>query len=389
MGLRVRVCEYGVAMTKSANVLRRAGAILAALILAALAGSGLAVLSVLPLAGPAQAAVPDHWGFAFVDHPAVAGITDPNHQAGSWPLGPMVTSTPGVPGEALVRFPLIASSAGVVHVTAVMDIAVWCQAESWAPSGPDEVVAVRCYRPGGAPVFAPFVVTFTQSSVTVLPPAQAYGYVHFQPPSAVVTSYNSAAAANTVTPTGVGAWTVTMAGLGPSTRAGNVQVTAVNPATPAKCELQAWAPASTGQRFTVRCFDATTNPLSTGWTLTYHLARSVLGTQPAFFGYTFDNQPATAGPYAPVPPQVNFNSAGAVNTLLRAGTGLRLVSFPAIGQLPNTVLVTGVKVGSGLCNLNTLWATSPPNVTVRDVTCYTASGVFVNRQAMITYAAKS
>jgi hypothetical protein len=224
--------------------------------------------------------------------------------------------------------------------------------------------------------------------VNTLPPGQAYGYVHFQPPSTVVTSYNSTGAGNTVTPVGVGAWTVTMPGLGPSTKAGNVQVTAVNPATPAKCELQAWAPAPSGQRFTVRCFDATVNPLSTGWTLTYHLARSVLGTAPGFFGYTFDNQPATAGPYAPLPPPVNFNSSGAVNTLMRAGAGLRLVSFPKVGQLPNTVVVTGVKIGPGICNLNTLWGTAPPNVTVRDVACYTAGGTFANRQAMISYASK-
>ena len=57
-------------------------------------------------------------------------------------------------------------TAGVVHVTAVIDVAVWCQAEHWAASGPDEVVAVRCFRPGGAPVSAPFVVSFSQSSAT-------------------------------------------------------------------------------------------------------------------------------------------------------------------------------------------------------------------------------
>ena len=93
-------------------------------------------------------------------------------------------------------------------------------------------------------------------------------------------------------------------------------------------------------------------------------------------------------PYPPAPPPVNFNSAGAVNTLARAGTGLRLASFPQVGVLPNTVLVTAVQAGPGFCNLNTLWATSPPSVIVRDVACYAATGARVNQQSMITYSSK-
>ena len=332
----------------------------------------------------AQASVPDNWGFAYVNTPS--GVPDINHQAGSWPPGFVVHTTPGAPGEVFVRFPQIASEAGVVHVTAVIDVAVWCQAEHWAASGPDEVVAVRCFRPGGAPVSAPFVVSFSQSSATILPAPQAYGYVRFRPGSGIVTSFNSAGAANTVTPGGTGIWKVRMPGVGAATLAGDVQVTAVNPTKPAKCELQGWTPAATGQTFVVRCYDSTTNPLATGWTLTYQAGRATTGTQPSFFGYSYDNQPANAGLYAPVPPAVNFNSAGAVNTLLRAGGGLRLASFPQIGRLPNTVLVTPVQSGPGFCNLNTLSATAPPNVTIRDVTCYTATGIHANQKSMITYA---
>jgi hypothetical protein len=336
-------------------------------------------------AGPAaQASIPDHWGFAYVSTPT--GTPDLSHQAGSWPAPFHVHTTAGAPGQVFVRFPQIASSAGVVHVTAVIDIAVWCQAQRWHPSGTDEIVAVRCYKPGGAPVFAPFVVTFSQSSASTLAPPLAYGYVHFEPGSGIVTSFNSAGAANTVTPGGTGVWTVTLPGLGSATLAGNVQVTAVNPAAAAKCELQHWTPGATGQSFVIRCFDATINPLSTGWTLTYQAGRAVVGTQPMFFGYSYDNQPANPGPYAPAPAAVNFNSSGAVNTLQRAGGGLRLASFPGIGQAPNTVLVTGVQTGPGFCNLNTVWATVPPNVIVRDVACYTAAGAFSGQRFMITYS---
>lgn len=337
-------------------------------------------------AGPvAQASVPDNWGFAYVD--TFSGTPDVNHQAGSWPAGFFVHTSSGLPGQVFVTFPQIASAAGVVHVTAVIDVAVFCQAQNWAPSGADEVVAVRCFRPGGAPVFTPFVITFSQSSGK-LPAPQGYGYVHFQPGSGIVTRFNSGGGTNTVTAGGTGVWTVRLPNLGAATQAGDVQVTAVNAAAAAKCELQGWTPAATGQTFVVRCFNSTTAPLASGWDLTYQVGRAITGTLPAKFGYSFDNQPANPGPYAPVPPPVNFNSAGAVNTLQRAGGGLRLASFPGIGQLQNTVLVTAVSSGPGFCNLNTVWATAPPNVIIRDVTCYNAAGTHTNLRTMITYTSK-
>jgi hypothetical protein len=138
---------------------------------------------VVALAGPAQAAVPDHWGFAYVDKPSVPGIPDPTHQAGSWPAAFKVHVTPGAVGQVFVRFPQIASKGGVVHVTAVIAQPVWCQAQKWGPSGTDEIATVRCFKPGGAPVFVPFVVMFTTSTKGPFPAGRAYGYVHFEPPA--------------------------------------------------------------------------------------------------------------------------------------------------------------------------------------------------------------
>jgi hypothetical protein len=181
---------------------------------------------------------------------------------------------------------------------------------------------------------------------------------------------------------------VRMPGLGSAGQAGNVQATAVNPGVPAKCEVGGWASAASGQTFQVRCYDSGSTPLSTGWALTYQRGRAVMGTQPKLFAYTFDNKPTAAGPYAPVPPPVNFNSAGGTNTIQSAGTGLRLVTFPSVGVLPNTVLVTGFAVGPGFCNLNTLWATTAgaPQVIVRDVACYTSAGVLKSQPSLITYS---
>lgn len=375
-----RIRALGGEMTRSWHIFRRSAACIAA----ALAAVGFMTVCT----GPAQAAVPDHWGFAFVDKPAVPGIPDLSRQAGSWPPGFKVHVTPGVIGQVFVRFPQIAAKAGVVHVTAVINTPAWCQAQKWAPSGPDEVVAVRCFRPGGTPVFAPFAVMFTESSKGPFPPGQAYGYVHFEPGPGIVTRFNSAGAANLVTAGPAGVWKVLMPGLGSSGEAGNIQVTAVNSAVAAKCEVAGWSPAPAGQVFTVRCYNDAAVPLKTGWTLTYQRGRAVMGTQPKLFGYTFDNKPLLAGPYAPAPPPVNFNSAGGVNTVRAAGAGLRLLTFPRIGLLPSTVLVTPFQTGPGFCNLISPWFTSSaaPQVIVRDVACYTAAGALSSQASLISYA---
>jgi len=249
---------------------------------------------------------------------------------------------------------------------------------------------VRCYQHTGAPVFVPFVVMFSQSSKAPFPAGRAYGYLRYQPGSGVVTSFNSAGGGNVVAQVATGVWQVTLHGLGSSGPAGNVQVTPVNPTAPAKCEVSLWTSAKPAQSIRVRCYHPGTAPMNTGWTLSYQRGRAIMGTQPKKFAYTFDNKPPVAGPYAPAPPALNFNSASGVNTVVRSGAGLRLVTFPDVGLLPDTVLVTAFQgLPGGFCNLISPWATTGPpgNVIVRDVGCYTAGGGPANRASLITYAA--
>ncbi len=111
------------------------------------------------------------------------------------------------------------------------------------------------------------------------------------------------------------------------------------------------------------------------------------GTQPKNFAYTFDNKPLAAGPYAPVPPAVNVNSAGGTNTIRSAGGGLRLVMCPAGRPCPSTVLVTTAGSGGRFCNLLSRWATPPAGVIVRDIACYTAAGAAANTASLVSYTA--
>lgn len=335
----------------------------------------------------AEAAAPNRWGFAVVDIPN--GVPLPSHQAGSWPAGFNVTVTNPAVGTYVVTFPQIGTTArGVVHVTAIAQAAVWCQVRQWGASGVNEIAVVQCLRFGGASVNSAFSVMFEESSGTVPPGQGGLGYVHWNG-GAVASTFNSLGAANTVVPTGVGVWTVTLNGLGTGSLSGGVQVTAVDPSSPARCKVGAWVSTGAAQQIQVRCHDATTNPRNTGWNLTWQYRRAITGgaAPPYNFGYTYDLSPGTVGPYAP-PSPVSFNSLGAVNTVQSAGTGMRLVTFPGVGVLPNHVQVTAYGPGPEYCNLLTLWNTYMTTVSVRDVVCYSAT-TMVNQPSLVSYTSAS
>ncbi|WP_347586357.1 hypothetical protein [Acrocarpospora sp. B8E8] len=355
--------------------------ILLALVSAALVAAGLTALS-----GPAQAAVPNRWGFALVNIPS--GVPDPSHQAGSWPAAFSVNVSPGVVGQTFVRFPQIGGPGGIVHVTAVVSAPAWCQVEKWNAVGVDEVVSVRCYRFGGVPGFVPFTIVYEESSGPLPPGTHGFGYVAYNG-AAVVGSYNSVLAANTVVPGGLGVWTVTLNGMGSPSPAGNIQVTAVNPTAPARCKVGGWAPSAAVQTVQVRCHDGVNNPFNTGWNLTYQRERAITGgaIPPKNFAYTFDLNPANPGPYVPAPPGINYNSQGGVNTVQTAGAGMRLVFFPRVGVLRDHVQVTAYGPGPEYCNLLTTWGTGGSQATVRDVVCYNAT-TRLDRQSLVTYTSE-
>jgi hypothetical protein len=366
-------------MTRSASLTRR--------ITGGAVAVGLGLAGALGTAGVAVAGVPNHWGFAYVSAPAKAGTPPLTHQAGSWPAPFHVHVTPGAVGQVLVVFPRVAAKGGVVHVTAVGDGPFWCQVQSFGPAGPNENAKVRCLKTPGIPAWVPFTIMFTQSARPAGSLAGRYGYVHYQPGHGIVSGFNSIGAANKVKVLGPGRWLVTLPELGASPAAGGIQVTAVNASQPAKCEIAAWKSEAPRQLINIRCYNHAAAPLSTGWTLSYQNRRAITGTKPAKFAYTFNNKP-TVSSYVPLPAGVNFNSALMVNHIQHAGTGLSLIRFPGVGLLPDDVLVSGFAVGPGFCNLNTTWGTFGSNVIVRDVGCYTYTGVLINRQSMISYTGR-
>jgi hypothetical protein len=335
------------------------------LLRAVTAAVALACLAALGAAAPAGAAAPDAVGFVLWDGAATV-------PARTFPAATTVLT--GLPGQYRVIFPGMAARGGVVHVTAVNQDPYWCQADGWGPSGADQVVGISCYKAGGGLAPSAFTAMFESSSGTVVPAAQGrFGYVDATATGALVDQYNSAGAVNTVTHAGVGRWLVRLPGLTtPGPIDGSLQATAVSPNVGARCKIGRWrsSPAG-GQQVLVLCFDAAGAPYDTRFTMSFQYERSLFAAAfpPKLFGYLWN-----APPVGPV--STNFDSItgpGTV-TLMPAGPGLSLITFPKLAGPPDTVQVTAAGVGSEFCGLLTTWFHIGGDTVVRDVNCWTNAG---------------
>jgi hypothetical protein len=365
-------------------MLRRLAAGLATVALAAGLGATVAGTG----ATPAAAAVPDRWGFAYLEDPsppASPHTPDLSRQWGSWKV-----ANPGAWadvdivgfGHYAVRFPDLASRNGVAHVTAVSNQPRWCQIADTYPAGGDQIVEVRCYRHGGAPDWSRFAVMYATSSGPLAPPVGAYGYVRTDPPGGLLHSYNSSGGANLVSYGGPGLYRVHLPGIGTGVLDGNVQVTADDRDHPRRCEVVHWV-AGAAHDVLVQCVDGVTGtPADSGFDLTYHRERSVFGglQPPRAFAYLWS--PGLAGP-------TDFNSLGGSNHLIVSGTGQRLVIFEDVGMAQTHVQVTGFRASPDYCILQEVWAHVGTDVWVRNVICFDGiTGARADNQFLVTQTSR-
>src|SRR4029079_2266886 len=117
-------------------------------------------------------------------------------------------------GIYTVTFPQMAVAGGVAHATAFGSGTEQCKVKSWGPvasGSPDLRVLVKCFDINGALADSMFMASFTAES-GILPNGMAY-LLADKPTTASYTasptySYNSLGVSNTITRTGVGAYTV-------------------------------------------------------------------------------------------------------------------------------------------------------------------------------------
>lgn len=334
------------------------------------------VVASAAMAEPARALVPDRFGFTLFSGGVVTE---------QFPAATTVTSA-GPPGRWIVRFPGQAVAGGVVHVTAVHNAigappGRWCQADAWGPSGVDEIVRVSCFAAGGALDPVPgFSVLFTRSSGVFAGPG-FYGNIDSTAAGGIISQYNSVGAANTVTHVGTGQYSVFFPALGtPGPNDGSVQVTAVNPATGARCKVAYWASSPNGQSLRIMCFNPAGALADNRFTASYQFRRSLYGPAlpPGRFGYLW-NVPAL-GPAPTV-----FGTGG--SPTLVGGPPVWGATFPAIAAPPGTTQVTAYGANSNFCGLLVPWVAAGGNLLAR-IGCYTNAGVPVNTGFFAGYSSR-
>lgn len=357
--------------------LRRA--LLAPLLATALLGGSLVAAGT-----PAQAAVPDRWGFAFMHNanPPAGTVLDTTRQWGSWkavaPLAWATVDPIGV-GRYRVRFPLTASF-GVAQVTAVHHVPHYCQVATNQPVGADQVIDVACYRQGGAPSPTRFAISYSTSSGPMVPPG-GHAYVVADQAGTMLQSYNSVGAFNTVAHVGTGQYEVILPGVGTGVLDGHVQVTAQHIAAPRRCKVAGWVPVGIGHAVRVHCVDHTNTLVDTGFNLTYQRERAIFGgfNPPSNFAYLFS--PALGG-------ASDFNSQGGANTIFPGGPGLDRVHFDLVGWRETHVQVTAFGPGPDYCQLQEVWQLFGTTVMVRNVICFNGAGIMTSNPFLISYTSR-
>jgi hypothetical protein len=337
--------------------LRRAVGLASALLLV-LAGALAAV------AAPAQAAAPP-WGFAHVNTSVLGPLPDLQRQATG--ANTIAELTVAAGGHYEVKFPGVGAPRGVVHVMAINTRGHWCQVRGWAQSGADERVRIDCYRPGG--VLAPTDFSVLWTAVKDPLATGGHAYLYSDPGGALLESFNSTGGANVVAPSApVGQWDVQLNGFGAAARAGNLQVTAVDAQQGARCKVSRWGASPAAQVARINCRDSFGNPLKTSWTLSYTVKRSIIGLYPPrLFAYCLDLGNCD-------PSDTSFNNAGCANSVIGAGSGLRLFQFGCVGMYPSHVMVTSYGSGPQYCGMIVPWVASGGTAILRDVVCFDPGG---------------
>ncbi|MFI2436677.1 hypothetical protein [Streptomyces sp. NPDC018693] len=187
-------------------------------------------------------------------------------------------------------------------------------------------------------------------------------------------SRNSTGAVNSVVRTGTGQYTVRMPRLG--MLGGTVHVTAYG-ATSNSCNVAYWSPVGDRLDVHVRCFTPAGSRANTRFTVSF-VNTAYLGGR---FGYVWADQP-TASSYTPST-TYQFNSAGATNTITRAGVGQYTVRLPAIGSAAGHVQVTAYGDVLARCKVVNWYPSGTAQLV--NVRCFTLGGALRDTRFSLTY----
>jgi hypothetical protein len=341
---------------------------------------GLAVIGfVLGMgAGTSAHAAPAEWAYLWADQPFTASYA-PNRIYQRNSSGAVNTVTRAGIGQYQAQLPNLGADAGTVHVTAYGSSTHTCKVSSWGPVGSDQRVNVRCFNLSGTLDDTLFTLSYTnpitpdgtmaylwadQAAVTLQTP-----YTPLLP-----WQFNSTGAPNSVTRTGIGAYTASLPNVG--SWSGHVQVTPYGTGSE-RCKVSNWNPVGSTLEVRVLCFASTGTPANSRFTLTYVIANSLIGAAAQFSAlpsesgaYVWANE-ATSAFYVPNANYQwdDFSVLPGQITVSRAVKGSYTVDFTNHSLDWGHVQVTGYGAGSEYCKV--AWWNNTDRVQVR---CFDSSG---------------
>ena len=282
-----------------------------------------------------------------------------------------------------------------VQVTAYGSGTESCKVQKWDSSGADFAASVRCFTATGNQRDTTYTVMVTRPKTV----ADRLGYALADQATSgsyipdTDFSYNSSGGEVLITRSGVGAYSVKLAGLGGGAQSGgNVQVTAHGPGDES-CKAESWV--STGPDFTVlvRCIRGGI-PIDTNYSLIVNWPQTAvegLGYVTAGGIYTppipgipavkilgiiiVPAIPEIPGYYTPTT-AFRYNGSGGNVQEIRADFGSYKVTFFGLGSgamASGNVQVTALGTGNEFCKV--LSWTSTGSDFVAKVSCFTATGV--------------
>jgi hypothetical protein len=282
----------------------------------------------------------------------------------------------GVTGRYHWDIPRTLPGNGNVQVTAYGFTPRRCKVVNWTgASGGPTSVNIACFTLAGVPANAQFVARF-QNAGPREPLQGAYLWSSSTgsntPPAAF--SFNSFGGTNTVTRSGVGAYTATLPGF---TGFGDtVHVTAYG-SDSTYCKVAGWGVPTVN----VRCFTAAGAPADSLFTLVYNRQHLSTVGGPGAYGWTQDTNGA-------ISPFYTWHSTAQTLTTTHTSTGFYTVFVPGIkGAGSTNAHVTAYGSGNESCQVGSFVASGTgTNIEVR---CFRPDGTPVDTLFTVSYLADS
>jgi hypothetical protein len=196
-------------------------------------------------------------------------------------------------------------------------------------------------------------------------------------------SYNSSGGPIVITRTGTGSYRVDFGKLYTTAPGGDVQVSAYN--TTGYCMSAGWGHADKGKiiQAYVTCYAANGSAADSQFTLLYQLHSGNIGNAGRGLAYLWADQPTLAS-YTPSG-AFQYNSTGALNTVIRNGTGDYKVTLPGLTRTGGSVQVTAYD-GSPAARCKVSKWNNNSNATFIYVLCFNSSGQAADEYFNLAYS---